>query len=447
MDHHFVGHDQKRFMSMSLARLILCTFFSLSIAEVDLQLLDDECAVEGEKCSLQALQMKGRKLAASAEACTGSGILPSGADLCYQGQLLVETFKVKVLNSKGQSGAMDMQAVGPIAGKCDGVDFEISGQQVTAKDLSTCGIQGAEYDVKYCSDQDQFVVQIIKPMALDVTLARGSCASFVQMPSPHHGVALLAQEMQGEVSAALQDCGEGPLPSGIVCYEGQLLVETFKVKVTNSDGTTGSLDMQAIGPLAGQCDGVEFEKEGSQLTANNLNNCGISGAEYDVKYCSNTDQFVVQITKPMTLDVILARSSCDSSLAAVAPPQLAHPAAPHPAALVAQEAQRYCSGYRGLPKGTLCYSGKFLVESFFVKVKTYSSSSGKVDVKASGPKNGACYGLSFRKSGQYINLNYAKCGFSGLKFSVLYCSNQDAVKVHVTAPVIGDVMLTRTSCR
>ena len=44
--------------------------------------------------------------------------------------------------------------------------------------------------------------------------------------------------------AALQDCGEVALPSGIVCYEGQLLVETFKVKVTNSDGTTGSLDMQ-----------------------------------------------------------------------------------------------------------------------------------------------------------------------------------------------------------
>lgn len=432
-------------MSMSLARLILCSFFSLSIAEVDLQLLDDECSAEGEKCSLQALQMKGRKLASSAqEACTGSG-MPTGADLCYEGQLLVETFKVQVLDSKGQSGSMDMQAIGPIAGKCDGVDFEISGQQVTAKDLSSCGIQGAQYDVKYCSDQDQFVVQIIKPMALDVILTRGSCASFVQMPSAHHGVALLAQEMQGEVSAALQDCGEGPLPSGIVCYEGQLLVETFKVKVTNSDGTTGSLDMQAIGPLAGQCDGVEFEKEGSQLTANNLNNCGISGAEYDVKYCSNTDQFVVQITKPMTLDVILARSSCDSSLAAVAPPHLA--SSPHPAALVAQEAQRYCTGYGGLPKGTLCYSGKFLVESFFVKVKTYSSSSGKVDVKASGPKSGACYGLSFRKSGQYISLNYAKCGFSGLKFSVLYCSNQDAVQVHVTAPVIGDVMLTRTSCR
>lgn len=44
--------------------------------------------------------------------------------------------------------------------------------------------------------------QITKPMTLDVVLARGSCgASFVAMPSPHHPVALLAQEMQGEVSA------------------------------------------------------------------------------------------------------------------------------------------------------------------------------------------------------------------------------------------------------
>ena len=51
-------------------------------------------------------------------------------------------------------------------------------------------------------------LQIIKPMALDVVLTRGSCASFVQMPSPHQGVALLAQEMQGEVSVPWSD-GDG----------------------------------------------------------------------------------------------------------------------------------------------------------------------------------------------------------------------------------------------
>jgi len=427
---------------MSLVRLAVCSFLTLSFAvEVDHQLapIDDECSEEGEKCSLQVLQMKGRKLAAQ-EDCTGSGILPAGKDLCYEGQLLVETFKVKVLDNDGSSGSLNMQAIGPLAGQCDGVAFQMSGSQVTANDLSSCGIQGAEYDVKYCSDQDQFVVQITKPMTLDVVLARGSCgASFVAMPSPHHPVALLAQEMQGEVSAALQDCGEGPMPAGILCYEGQLLVETFKVKVTNSDGTSGSLDMKAVGPLAGQCDGVQFQKDGSQVTAANLNSCGINGAEYDVKYCSNTDQFVVQITKPMTLDVVLARSTCDASLAAVA--------GPHPAALVAQESQRYCSGYGGFPKGTLCYGGTFLVESFFVKVHAYSSSSGRVDVKASGPKKGSCYGVSFRKSGQYVSLNYAKCGFSGLKFSVLYCSNQDQIKVHITAPVMGDVMLSRSGCR
>lgn len=30
---------------------------------------------------------------------------------------------------------------------------------------------------------------------------------------------------------------------------------------------------------------------------------------------------------------------------------------------------------------------------------------------------------------------------------VLYCSNQDSMKVHVTAPIMGDVMLSRKSCR
>ena len=54
-------------------------------------------------------------------------------------------------------------------------------------------------------------------MALDVVLTRGSCASFVQMPSPHQGVALLAQEMQGEVSVPWSDghgMGTGDLQDG-----------------------------------------------------------------------------------------------------------------------------------------------------------------------------------------------------------------------------------------
>eukprot|EP00438_Fugacium_kawagutii_P001053 Skav236287 [mRNA] locus=scaffold2529:137417:151389:+ [translate_table: standard] len=227
-------------MSRALRFILGCTFSLGSAVEVD-PLLDDECAVDGGKCSLQALQLKGRKVAALSQDCSGSGALPAGADLCYEGQLLVENFFVKVRNNNGQSGSLDMKAVGPMAGQCDGVDFQMSGNQVKAKDLSSCGLASVQYDVKFCSDQDQFVVQIIKPMALDVVLARGKCgASFAQMPSPHHGMALLAQEMQGEVAAASEDCGDGPLPDGVVCYEGQLLVETFKVKVT--DGK--SLDMK-----------------------------------------------------------------------------------------------------------------------------------------------------------------------------------------------------------
>ena len=50
--------------------------------------------------------------------CTGSGILPAGKDLCYEGQLLVETFKVKVLDNDGSSGSLNMQAPLIVEEKC-----------------------------------------------------------------------------------------------------------------------------------------------------------------------------------------------------------------------------------------------------------------------------------------------------------------------------------------
>ena len=42
--------------------------------------------------------------------------------------------------------------------------------------------------------------------------------------------------------------------------------------------------MQAIGPLSGQCEGVQFQASGGLLTANNLDSCGITGAEYTVAW-------------------------------------------------------------------------------------------------------------------------------------------------------------------
>ncbi|CAK9041072.1 unnamed protein product [Durusdinium trenchii] len=424
---------------------LLVGLFSCSLAsEVDPVLVrDDECAVGDEKCSLQALQLKGMKLATlEQEECTGSANLPTDSDLCYEGNLLVETFKVQVLQSTGTSGSLDMEAVGPLSGKCEGVSFQMEATQLSASNLDSCGINGAEYNVKYCSDQDEFVVQITKPMQLDVTLKRTSCTGMFGVTPPSLVSAPVVPLKPSLLATGTECTGTGKLPTTKKCYEGNLLVETFKVELLESDGTSGSLDMEAIGPLSGKCEGVSFQMDGMQLSASNLASCGITGAEYDVKYCSDQDEFVVQITKPMQLDVVLQSHACAASLAAVAPPVVAIP----PAALVAQEEQRFCSGAGSLPKGTSCYRGSWLVEDFYVKVKSYSSTSGRVDVTASGPKKGHCYGVSYRKSGQNIYLNYAKCGFNNLSFSVQYCSNQNAVKVHISAPVIGDVMLSRSGC-
>ncbi|CAK9101786.1 unnamed protein product [Durusdinium trenchii] len=335
-----------------------------------------------------------------------------------------------------------LQAVGPLSGKCEGVSFQMEATQLSASNLDSCGINGAEYNVKYCSDQDEFVVQITKPMQLDVTLKRTSCTGMFGVTPPSLVSAPVVPLKPSLLATGTECTGTGKLPTTKKCYEGNLLVETFKVELLESDGTSGSLDMEAIGPLSGKCEGVSFQMDGMQLSASNLASCGITGAEYDVKYCSDQDEFVVQITKPMQLDVVLQSHACAASLAAVTPPVVAIP----PAALVAQEEQRFCSGAGSLPKGTSCYRGSWLVEDFYVKVKSYSSTSGRVDVTASGPKKGHCYGVSYRKSGQNIYLNYAKCGFNNLSFSVQYCSNQNAVKVHISAPVIGDVMLSRSGC-
>ncbi|CAK9041036.1 Uncharacterized protein SCF082_LOCUS23762 [Durusdinium trenchii] len=316
-----------------------------------------------------------------------------------------------------------LQAVGPLSGKCEGVSFQMEATQLSASNLDSCGINGAEYNVKYCSDQDEFVVQITKPMQLDVTLKRTSCTGMFGVTPPSLVSAPVVPLKPSLLATGTECTGTGKLPTTKKCYEGNLLVETFKVELLESDGTSGSLDMEAIGPLSGKCEGVSFQMDGMQLSASNLASCGITGAEYDVKYCSDQDEFVVQITKPMQLDVVLQSHACAASLAAVTPPVVAIP----PAALVAQEEQRFCSGAGSLPKGT-SYRGSWLVEDFYVKVKSYSSTSGRVDV------------TELRQMWlQQLELQRALV-------EVQYCSNQNAVKVHISAPVIGDVMLSRSGC-
>ena len=44
-----------------------------------------------------------------------------------------------------------LQAIGPLSGKCEGGSFQVSGMELTASNLDSCGIQGAEYTVPWFS--------------------------------------------------------------------------------------------------------------------------------------------------------------------------------------------------------------------------------------------------------------------------------------------------------
>ncbi|CAE7042254.1 stt3 [Symbiodinium natans] len=113
-------------------------------------------------------------------ACSGEGNLPTienGSPRCYGGQLLMETFSLKVLSFDGSTGVVDMKAEGPQAGQCDGAAFQNQDNAVTIENEADCGLGSAEYSVRYCPDQDQFVVNIVKPWTVQVALSSQACST------------------------------------------------------------------------------------------------------------------------------------------------------------------------------------------------------------------------------------------------------------------------------
>ena len=115
--------------------------------------------------------------------CSGEGLLGGlspgssettlSAPICYGGQLLLETFSIKVLSFDGKHGVVDMKAVGPQSGECIGSEFQTNDNKVTIDDKGCLG--DSEYEVRYCPDQDHFIVKVEKPVEAEVILASQPC--------------------------------------------------------------------------------------------------------------------------------------------------------------------------------------------------------------------------------------------------------------------------------
>eukprot|EP00930_Biecheleria_cincta_P021066 TRINITY_DN1569_c0_g1_i2.p1 TRINITY_DN1569_c0_g1~~TRINITY_DN1569_c0_g1_i2.p1 ORF type:complete len:186 (+),score=33.57 TRINITY_DN1569_c0_g1_i2:89-646(+) len=154
---------------------------------------NDECQASGEGCALNALQLNAQqnasdsawvaeflkelggsnedleKTEAELAGCSGSGPLPGGR-ICYGGAFLTEIFFVRA-----HDGKVSMWAKGPKPMKCLHRGYHQSGQSVSISGISECGLTGVEYNIQYCSTQDQILVNMVKPMKVTVTMTRRHC--------------------------------------------------------------------------------------------------------------------------------------------------------------------------------------------------------------------------------------------------------------------------------
>ena len=107
--------------------------------------------------------------------CTGKGTFPEGAPLCYGGQLLVQKFSIKVLSHTDSSGVVDMSMKGPTTAACAGAEFVSNNNAISITNENGCDLSDSEYTVKYCPDQDHFIINLVKPVEVEVVLNSQSC--------------------------------------------------------------------------------------------------------------------------------------------------------------------------------------------------------------------------------------------------------------------------------
>eukprot|EP00931_Biecheleriopsis_adriatica_P067349 TRINITY_DN414_c0_g1_i1.p1 TRINITY_DN414_c0_g1~~TRINITY_DN414_c0_g1_i1.p1 ORF type:complete len:158 (-),score=30.48 TRINITY_DN414_c0_g1_i1:210-683(-) len=112
------------------------------------------------------------------------------------------------------------------------------------------------------------------------------------------------------------------------------------------------------------------------------------------------------------------------------------------------ESKNQCSGDGKLPSTLpLCYQGSLLVEKVSVRVTELDGETGTVELKGTGPIEGECTGLTFQKAGEMLQINNnAGCNLKDAEYTVQYCSDQDKVVLHLTAPFDAKIPLERAQC-
>lgn len=124
--------------------------------------------------ALPLLASAGSSLRGSESQCSGDGSLPEGP-VCFGGMLLTQTFAIHVVSHDGAVGIVDMKAEGPQSAECQGAQFQNDANVITIENDHGCGLSNYEYSVAYCPDQDNLVVNLVKPFSVRMALERQAC--------------------------------------------------------------------------------------------------------------------------------------------------------------------------------------------------------------------------------------------------------------------------------
>jgi len=223
------------------------------------------------------------------------------------------------------------------------------------------------------------------------------------------------------------------------CYHGSAgalgLTESVDVKLVDFASSAGHINVAGDGIAGFTCDNHDFTKSGQAITTD-LSDCQPDGISISkVLYCSDQDTIKVTVKAdavPIPISTQLTRVDCAS-----------------------RQAGASCSGTADPDVSSpRCYHGKGgalgLTENVDIKISDFSGGAGHIDVAGDGIEGFTCSNHDFTKSGQAISTDLSDCQPDGITISkVLYCSDQDTVKVTVkdqTVPIPVTATLKKVDC-
>jgi len=223
------------------------------------------------------------------------------------------------------------------------------------------------------------------------------------------------------------------------CYHGKGgalgLTESVDVKLVDYASGAGHINVAGDGIEGFTCDNHDFTKSGQAINTD-LSDCQPDKISVSkVLYCSDQDTIKVTVKAdavPIPISAQLSRVDCAS-----------------------RQAGASCSGTADPDVSSpRCYHGKGgalgLTENVDVKLSDFSGGAGHIDVAGDGIEAFTCSNHGFTKSGQAITTDLSDCQPDGIAISkVLYCSDQDTVKVTVkdtTVPIPVTATLKKVDC-